>query len=106
MMSEQEPEIEKLIVSPNTWMWPDDDHVNYHIEIELPGAEKESISLKMHEDSFFIKAETEDTVFVGSYTVCCEIDPEKAVAKYKNGLLKVDVPFKEEEFHSVKIKIE
>ncbi len=68
--------------------------------------EKDSISLKMHEDSFFIKGETEDIVFIGSFAVCCDVDPEKAKATYKNGLLKIDVPFKEQEFHSVDVKIE
>ena len=103
-MSEQE--IEKIITSPNTCMWPDDAHENYHIEIELPGVDKESISLKMHEDSFFIKGETEDTVYIGSYAVCCEIEPNKAKAVYKNGLLKIDVPFKYDEFKSIDVKIE
>ena len=106
-MSEQEIEkIEKYYESPNVCMWPDDTSENYHIEIELPGVERESISLKMHEDSFFIKGETDDTIYIGSYAVCCEIEPEKAKAEYKNGLLKVDVPFKVPEYHSVDIKIE
>ena len=60
----------------------------------------------MHEDSFFIKGENEDTMFVGSYAVCCPIDPEKERAIYKNGLLKVEVPFKEPEFKSIEIKVE
>ncbi|MFX1392564.1 MAG: Hsp20/alpha crystallin family protein [Promethearchaeota archaeon] len=99
-------ELEKLYESPNVCMWPDDNHNNYHIEIELPGVDKESIKLKMHEDSFFIKAETDDIVYIGSYAVCCEIVPEKAKAEYKNGLLKIDVPFKEPEYHSIDITIE
>lgn len=102
----EEEKIEKLYESPDVCMWPDDEHKNYHIEIELPGVEKESISLKMHEDSFFIKGETDDIVYIGSYAVCCEIDPEKAKAIYKNGLLKIDVPFKQPEFHSIDVKIE
>lgn len=105
-MAEQEiEEIEKSYESPNVCMWPDDPHENYHIEIELPGVERESISLKMHEDSFFIKGETDDIVYIGSYSVFCEIEPEKAKAEYKNGLLKVDVPFKMPEYHSVDITI-
>jgi len=103
-MSEQE--LEKIYESPNVCMWPDDPHENYHIEIELPGVDKETISLKMHEDSFFIKGETDVTIYIGSYSVCCEIEPEKAKAVYKNGLLKIDVPFKMPEYHSVDINIE
>ena len=101
-----EQELEKMYESPNVCMWPDDPHENYHIEIELPGVERDSISLKMHEDSFFIKGETDDTIYIGSYSVCCEIEPEKAKAEYKNGLLKIDVPFRALELHSVDITIE
>ena len=102
-MSEQK---EKLILSPDVCMWPDDEHNNYHIEIQLPGVEKDTITLKMHEDSFFIKGETDDNIYIGSYAVCCEIDPNKAKAIYKNGLLKIDVPFKQLEFKSIKVEIE
>jgi HSP20 family molecular chaperone IbpA len=101
-----ESERKKMYVSPNVCMWPNDEHSTYHIEIELPGVEKKSIKLRMHEDSFFIAGETDDTIYIGSYAVCCEVDPENAKAKYKNGLLTIDVPFKEPEFHSVDIQIE
>lgn len=103
---EKNMEREKRYVSPNVCMWPNDEHSVYHIEIELPGVERESIKLRMHEDSFFISGETEDTIYIGSYAVCCEVDPENAKAQYKDGLLKIDVPFKEPEFHSVDIEIE
>ncbi|TFG29191.1 MAG: Hsp20/alpha crystallin family protein [Promethearchaeota archaeon] len=103
-MTEQK-QIEKLYLSPDICMWPDDEYENYHIEITLPGVEKDTIKLKMHEDSFFIKGETEDTVYIGSYTVCYEIDPTKANAQYKNGLLKIDVPLKQPEFKSIDVQI-
>ncbi len=99
-------EKEKLYVSPDVCMWPNEEHDTYHIEITLPGVDKDTIKLKMHEDSFFIKGETDDTVYIGSYAVCCEIDPEKAKAQYKNGLLKIDVPFKKPEFKSIDITIQ
>lgn len=43
---------------------------------------------------------------MGSYSVCCPIKPEGAKAIYKNGLLKIEIPFKEPEFHSIEINIE
>ena len=102
-MSEQK---EKYYESPDVCMWPSDEHDNFHIEITLPGADKDSIKLKMHDDSFFLKAESVDIVYVGSYSVCCPILPKKAKAVYNNGLLKIDVPFKEEEYESIEVKIE
>ena len=99
-------ENKKILISPEICAWADDEHSIYRIEIILPGVEEDNIVLKMHEDSFFIKGENEDTIFVGSYAVCCPIDPEKAKATYKNGLLKVEVPFMEPEFKSIEIKVE
>ena len=99
-------ETEKFLTSPEVCSWADDEKNVYKIEIQLPGVEKESIKLKMHDDSFFIKGETEDTIYVGSFGLCCPINPNEAKANYKNGLLKVEVPFKEPEFHSVDINIE
>jgi HSP20 family molecular chaperone IbpA len=97
---------EKMIISPTLCAWADDENENYHIEVELPGAEKESITMKMHEDSFFLKAETENTVYIGSYAICCPVKAEKAKATYKNGLLKVDVPFKSPLEDAIDISIE
>jgi HSP20 family molecular chaperone IbpA len=99
-------EEQKYLISPEVCSWADDEENVYKIEIQLPGVEKDSIKLKMHEDSFFIKGETEDTIYIGSYSVCCPIKPEEAKANYKNGLLKINVPFKEPEFHSIDIEIE
>ena len=93
-MSETESQIqEKIYVTPDVCMWATDDYTGYHIEITLPGVEKEEIKLKFHEDSFFIKGESEETVYIGSYAVGCEVDPEKVDATYKEGLLKIEVPF-------------
>ncbi len=85
---------EKLRISPTVYAMPDDRHDNLHVEIELPGVDKENIKLRMHEDSFFVMAEKEDVKYVASYAVCCPIDFEKAHAEYKNGLLTIDVPYR------------
>ena len=99
-------EEQKYLTSPEVCSWADDEENIYKIEMQLPGVDKDSIKLKMHDDSFFIKGETEDTIYIGSYGVCCPIKPEEAKASYKNGLLKIKVPFKEPEFQSIDIEIE
>lgn len=104
-MSEVKEE-EKFVRSPEVCSWADDEENTYKIEIQLPGVEKDSIKLKMHDDSFFIKGETEDTIYIGSYGVCCPIQPKEAKAVYKNGLLKIEVPFKEPVFQGIEINIE
>jgi HSP20 family molecular chaperone IbpA len=74
---------------------PDEKHENLYIEVELPGVDKKDIHLSMHEDSFMIRAPKGDEEYVGSYAVCCPIEYEKARATYKNGLLTINVPYKQ-----------
>lgn len=102
----EEPEADKFLIAPEVCSWADDEKEVYKIEIQLPGVEKEEIKLKMHDDSFFIKGETEDTIYIGSYAICCPVVPEETKAVYNQGLLKIEVPFKEPVYHSVDVKIE
>jgi HSP20 family protein len=99
-------EKEKFVMSPEVCAWADDEKDNYHIEITMPGVEKDTIKLKLHEDSFFVKGETDNTVYVGSYVICCPVKPGETKAEYKNGILKIDVPFKDPIEDAVDVKIE
>ncbi|MFX1281106.1 MAG: Hsp20/alpha crystallin family protein [Promethearchaeota archaeon] len=99
-------EEDKYLTSPEVCSWADDDSLTYKIEIQLPGVEKDSIKLKMHDDSFFIKGETEDTIYIGSYGICCPVKPEEAKATYKQGLLKIEVPFQDVDYKSIDVNIE
>lgn len=96
----------KTRMSPAICAMPDEKHENLHLEVELPGVERQSITLSMHADSFFIRASREDLEFVGSYAVCCPIDFEKAKAKYNNGLLSIDVPYKKPQERGKKIAVQ
>jgi len=102
----EEKKVDKFVISPEVCSWADDEEEIYKIEIQLPGVDKENIRLKMHEDSFFVKGETEDTIYIGSYGICCPVEPDKTKAVYHQGLLKIEVPFKESVYHSVDVKIE
>ncbi len=99
-------EKERVIISPNIHGYIEEDDSNYHIEVEIPGVDKDSISLKMLEDSFFIRGETDSSIFTGSYAICCPVKPSEAKATYKNGLLKVDVPFKDPMEDAIEITIQ
>jgi HSP20 family molecular chaperone IbpA len=102
----EEPKVDKFLIAPEVCSWADDEKEEYKIEIQLPGVEKEEISLKMHEDSFFIKGETEDTIYIGSYTICCPVIPEETKAVYNQGLLKIEVPFKESVYKTFTVPID
>ncbi|MCC7565463.1 MAG: Hsp20/alpha crystallin family protein [Methanomicrobiaceae archaeon] len=92
-------------VYPAIYAMPDEEHENLHIEIELPGVEKENIRLRMHEDSFTISAMREDIRYVGSYAVCCPVDYEQARAEFRNGLLIIDVPYKKPQVRGREIPV-
>ncbi|MFW9894455.1 MAG: Hsp20/alpha crystallin family protein [Promethearchaeota archaeon] len=102
----EQKEEDKYLMSPEICSWADDETETYKIEIQLPGVEKDSIKLKMHEDSFFVKGETDDTTYIGTFAICCPVKPEEAKAVYHQGLLKVEVPFKEAEYHTIEVKID
>lgn len=96
---------EKIRISPTIRAYSDSEHKKLDIEIELPGVEKKNIDLKIHDDSFYVSAPRENFIYVANYATCCPVDPEKATAKYKNGLLKLEVPFLEMKEQHIKVEV-
>jgi len=86
-MSKGKPE-----VFPNVTV--DHDTEKYHVEIELPGVRKEDIQLDVGDQSFCIKAPTEEIVYSACYTLAHMVNAKKADAIFNNGLLKLALPFK------------
>ena len=82
----------------------------YLLEVEIPGVEKEDISLEIRDDILTISAERKEEIneenenyirkerrygsFKRSFYVD-NVDQEKIKAKFKNGVLKVKLPKKE-----------
>ena len=83
-----------LRLSPATCIYPDDKYENVIVEVVLPGVEKKDISFKVSDNGFYIRATKEGVEYVDSYAFYCPVEPEKAVANYSNGILKVTVPYK------------
>lgn len=84
---------ETLRVSPTICACPDEKCENLQIEVTLPGVEKKDISFKISESGFYVKANKEGIEYSGSYSIFCPVIPEKAVARYANGVLTVTVPY-------------
>jgi HSP20 family molecular chaperone IbpA len=57
--------------------------------VVIPGVEKENIFFKITGVSFYVKAQKEGFTYFDSYSISCPVDPEKAVARYSNDILKV-----------------
>ena len=96
----------RVKVTPEVCSYVDDEHSTLHLEITIPGVDKNEISLKMHEDSFNLIAPRKDIEYVTTLSFCCPVIPEEAQAKYENGLLKVEIPFKDAMEDALKIKID
>ncbi len=96
---------EKVAVPAEMFACLDDKGKNYLIEIELPGVEKKDIELTMQEDLVSVKAEREAQVLLGHMHFPLKVNPTKAEAVFKQGLLSVTVPVKEKRAPATSVKI-
>lgn len=95
-----------LRLSPVISAYPDDEYENLEIEIILPGVEKKDITFKITDGGFYVKATKGGVEYADSYAFCCPVSPEKAIANYSNGILKVKVPYQQPFEKAVDVKIE
>lgn len=65
------------------------------VEISLPGVSKENISLKALPNWFYINANRDEIEYTANHSWGAEIVPEKTVALYNNGLLKITANIKD-----------
>lgn len=95
----------KVRVNPASCSYVDDDHTHLTLEISLPGVKKKDIQLRMHGDNFAINAPAEDVEYATTMSFCCPVRAEEAEARYKNGLLKVVIPFRDAMDDALKIQV-
>jgi HSP20 family molecular chaperone IbpA len=98
-------QVERMKVAPDTVAYADGDRRQLIVEFAIPGAPTESIDVKVLEDSLYLSAPARDIEYVSALALGWPVKPDKAEAAYENGLLRIEVPFKDSMEDAVKVAI-
>ena len=96
----------RIRVAPNTVAYTDGDNHKLVVEFAIPGAPTNTIDLKLLADSVHLTAPARDIEYVSALALGWAVKPDKAEATYENGLLRIEVPFKDPMEDAVKVAIE
>jgi len=95
----------RIRVAPNTVAYADEENLKLVVEFAIPGAPTDTIDLKILEDAVHLTAPARDLEYVSALALTWPVKPDKAEAIYENGLLRIEVPFKDPMEDAVKITI-
>src|SRR6476660_861895 len=95
----------RMKVAPDTVAYADAWYHRLIVEFAIPGAPTETIDVKVLEDSVHLLAPARDIEYVSALALGWPVKPDKAEATYENGLLQIEVPFKDPMEDAVKITI-
>jgi HSP20 family protein len=98
-------QVERMKVAPDTVAYADGEHHKLIVEFAIPGAPTETIDVKILEDSVYLLAPARDIEYVSALALGWPVKPDKAEATYENGLLRIEVPFKDPMEDAVKVAI-
>jgi HSP20 family protein len=96
---------ERMKVAPTTVAYADGELHKLIMEFAIPGAPTETIDVKILEDSVYLMAPARDIEYVSALALGWPVKPEKGEATYLNGLLRIEVPFKDPLEDAVKVPI-
>ncbi len=86
---------EKRVVVPMVNVTHNEDDTGLRIEVDLAGAQKESVGLEMGDAGFCVKGDAGDFRYETCYMLAHEIKAKEAKAKFDSGLLRIEVPLKD-----------
>ncbi len=95
----------RMKVAPDTVAYADAENRKLVVEFAIPGAPAATVDLKILEDSVHLTAPARDIEYVSSLALGWAVKPDKAEATYENGLLHIEVPFKDPMEDAVKVAI-
>ena len=98
-------QVERMKVAPVIVAYVDGQHDKLIVEFAIPGAPTESIDVKILEDSVHLLAPARDIEYVSALALGWPVRPDKAEAIYENGLLRIEVPFKDPMEDAVKVAV-
>jgi len=85
----------RIRIAPSTVAYADTERNKLVVEFAIPGAPTDTIDLKLLPDSIHLTAPARDIVYVSAQALAWPVKPDKAEATYANGLLRIEVPFKD-----------
>jgi HSP20 family protein len=97
--------VERMKVAPDTVAYADGENHKLMVEFAIPGAPKDTIDVRILEDSVYLSAPARDIEYVSALALGWPVKPAKAEASYENGLLRIEVPFKDPMEDAVKVAI-
>ena len=95
----------RIRIAPGTVAYADTETNKLVVEFAIPGAPTDTIDLKLLPDSVHLTAPARDIEYVSAQSLAWPVKPDKAEAIYANGLLRVEVPFKDPMEDAVKVVI-
>jgi len=80
-------------IEPCTCFFVDDRAGRLEIEVKLPGVDGKDLTLEMKNDNLCVRAlKGEDFEYSGCFILPQEIESDKRVARFKDGLLRIIAP--------------
>ena len=96
---------DRIKVAPKTVAYADQERHMLVMEFAIPGAPTDTIELKVLPESIHLTAPARDIAYVSAQALVWPVKPDKAEAIYANGLLRLEVPFKDPMEDAVKVSI-
>ena len=97
--------INRMIAPTKTVAYADQVKNKLVVEFAIPGAPPDTIDLKLLPDSVHMTAPARDIEYVSALALPWPVKPDKAEAIYEDGLLRIEVPFKDPMEDAVKVAI-